>query len=275
MEENNYNQENEFISETGEENEELGLVDKIIGVFASPSRTFDSISRFDPRFTDWLLPVLLLIIVQIGSSFLLMNNPKIRDEAVSMQLKIAEESLSDAVESGKISKQQAAEQMSMMQENIDKQMQNTKVFQYLGILIFGFIGFFFFVTVYFIISKYLLRGTGGYRQAMTAYGMTQYIAVLQYVITIILSLASESMMSPNLASLTGADLMRFNGFLMAKADPLKIWGYVVLGIALANMFQARNTMKYVITVLVLWLLSSFGLYYLGQAIPAMRWMSLG
>lgn len=290
MEENNYPTENEennkpienydFAeelekSEEPEETEEIGIVDKIIGVFSSPGKTFDSISLHKPRQSDWLFPVVLLIIVQIVSSFLLMGNPKILAEASAMQMKMVEQSLNEAVESGKMTKEQAATQYSTMNDNIEKQMDSTKIFQWIGIAIFGFLSFFFFTTIYFLLARYALRGIGGYQQAMSACGLTLYIIALQSIVAIIISLGSESLMNTNLASITGADLMSFNGFLFAKLDPFKIWYYVVLSIALANMFQARNTVKYIIAIFVLWLGSSFAFYYLGQAVPALRWLSMG
>ena len=190
MEENNYPTENEeknkpienydFAeelekSEEPEETEEIGIVDKVIGVFSSPGKTFDSISLHKPRQSDWLFPVVLLIIVQIVSSFLLMGNPKILAEASAMQMKMAEQSLNEAVESGKMTKEQAATQYSIMNDNIEKQKDSTKIFQWIGIAIFGFLSFFFFTTIYFLLARYALCGIGGYQQAMSACGLTLYI----------------------------------------------------------------------------------------------------
>ncbi|RPI60422.1 MAG: hypothetical protein EHM44_10455, partial [Ignavibacteriales bacterium] len=60
--------------------EELSHTDKIVGVISEPSNLFSKLVFLNTKATDWLLPLLLLIIVAIASTFIYMSNPEIKME---------------------------------------------------------------------------------------------------------------------------------------------------------------------------------------------------
>jgi hypothetical protein len=50
--------------------EELSHTDKIVGVISEPSNLFSKLAILSTKATDWLLPLFLLIIVAIVSTFI-------------------------------------------------------------------------------------------------------------------------------------------------------------------------------------------------------------
>ena len=49
--------------------EELSHTDKIVGVISEPSSLFSKLVHLNTKVTDWLLPLIALIIVAIAATF--------------------------------------------------------------------------------------------------------------------------------------------------------------------------------------------------------------
>jgi hypothetical protein len=250
-----------------QEMEELSHTDKIVGVISEPSNLFSKLAFIKTKVTDWLLPLLAMIVVAIIATFIYMSNPEIKLEMQQQQEKAMREQFDKMVESGQMTQEQVDEQMDRTSE-----MMNNPLFIYLfpsiGIIIMSLIWFFVFTTIGFLIAKFALKGDGGFTQAMSALGLPLYISVLQSIILIIVGMVMGKMLtglSP--ASLTGMDIKTLPGFLLSRLDVFSIWFYAVVGIAFAKMFKSENTMKYVIASLGIWLVFMFIIFGLGQVSP--------
>ncbi len=269
-------EEPELNEELDEEDDEYEMshLDKMTGVFTSPSETFAEMSKFPPKTTDWLIPVLALIIVVIISNFVMMSNPIIKQAIVEKQMEKIEKGLQDAVDSGKMTQEQADNQMETIQDNIDSQMGAGQVFQVIGTILGVFIVFFVIAGVYFIFAKFVLKGDGTYQTAMVALGLTFYIAVLATIVRIILALAMDKFFADtSVATFMNADTSTIMGFVLSKLDVFSIWSYAVIAIAYAKMFKSESTGKYYAMVFGLWI--GFGLlfFYLGKLIPFLSWIN--
>ena len=249
------------------EMEELSHTDKIMGVISEPATLFSKLSPKPVKTTDWLLPLIGMIIVTIIATFIYMSNPEIRLEMQQQQEKAMREQFDKMVQSGQMTQQQADEQIDRAKQMVGNPM-FTYLFPSIGVLIISFVWFFVFTTIAFLLAKYALKGDGGYTQAMSAFGLPLYITILQSIILIILGLLMGRIVSGvNPASLTGMDVKSFGGFLLSRLDVFSIWYYVVVGIAFAKMFKSDNVKKYVITALATWLVFMFIIFGLGQVSP--------
>jgi len=247
--------------------EELSHTDKIVGVIAEPSNLFSKLAFLNTKVTDWLLPLLALIVVAIIATFIYMSNPEIKLEMQQQQEKAMREQFDKMVESGQMTQEQVDEQMDRTSE-----MMNNPMFIYLfpsiGIIIMSLIWFFVFTTIGFLVAKFALKGDGGFTQAMSSLGLPLYISVLQSIILIIAGLLMGKMLTGlNPASLTGMDIKTLPGFLLSRLDVFSIWFYVVVGIAFAKLFKSDNTRKYVIASIGIWLVFMFIIFGLGQVSP--------
>jgi hypothetical protein len=252
------------------EMEELSHTDKIVGVISEPTNLFSKLAFLNTKVTDWLLPLLAMIVVAIIATFIYMSNPEIKLEMQQQQEKAMREQFDKMVESGQMTQEQVDEQLDRTSE-----MMNNPMFIYLfpsiGIIIMSLIWFFVFTTVGFLIAKFALKGDAGFTQAMSAMGLPLYITVLQSIILIILGMVMGKMLTGlNPASLTGMDIKTLPGFLLSRLDIFSIWFYVVVGIAFAKMFKSDNTKKYVIASLGIWLVFMFIIFGLGQVSPIFK-----
>ena len=249
------------------EMEELSHTDKIVGIISEPSNLFSKLAFLNTKVTDWLLPLLAMIIVAIVATFIYMSNPEIKLEMQQQQEKAMREQFDKMVESGQMTQEQVDEQLGRTAE-----MMNNPMFIYLipsiSIFVIMLLWFFVFTTIAFLIAKFAFKGDGSYSQAMTAMGLPLYISVLQSIVLIIVGLLMGKMLTGlNPASLTGMDIKTLPGFLLSRLDVFSIWFYIVVGIAFAKMFKSDNVKKYIFTSVGVWLVFMFIIFGLAQVSP--------
>ncbi|OGU56408.1 MAG: hypothetical protein A2V66_06215 [Ignavibacteria bacterium RBG_13_36_8] len=249
--------------------------DKLVGVFTNPVETFSKMALLPAQTRDWLIPVLCVIVFAILSNFLLLRNPIIRSQAIEQQMKLIEENFDKAVESGSISRDVADQQLEQIRDNIDTQMQAGMIIQFVATFFIVFIVFFIVSGVFFLIVKFIFKDTGTYSVSMVAYGLPQYVLILQIIVIVITALATDTLLiGTSLATLLKSDTSTLGGFIFSKIDPFRIWFYVIVSIAYAKMFQAKSTVKYLITIFGLWLGVGIIIFFISQYIPILRPLAL-
>ena len=262
---------NETITPTEETTNDAGELshsDKMIGVFTEPAKTFFTTSKFPPRNKDWVIPVLIFFIVVALIRSIAMTNKEVYFEAKKQGI----DRIEKMVESGTMTREQGDEAINA----IDQQMEFMQgpigwVITIATTLIFGFIVFFIIVGIYYLFIKFVLKGEGTFASALVANGLTSYISILQIIIGGILTmLFGKMIMDTSLASLMDSDKTTFTGWLLAKVDPISIWGYIILAIGFAKMFKSESTGKYYALVIGLWLIGGFILFQLAQAVPFLQ-----
>lgn len=248
--------------------EELSHTDKMTGIFTEPSETFGKIAKFPVRTIDWLLPVLILFLIVALTRILVMSNEEIAFQERQKQ----EKQVNELVEKGVLTQEQAETQIERT-----RQFSNSPVAYIImtfTILIGGFIVFFLIVLIYFLLSKFALKGNGGYTSALVANGLPAYITIIQIVIAAILSLAFERLINDvSVASLANMDKSTIAGWFFGKIDPISIWVYSVLSIGLAKMFRSDSIKKYFIMVFSIWILGSLLIWLIGKAVPFLSFLS--
>lgn len=269
------NKSEEPIEEILEEEEELGLTDKIVNVITEPGELFSSVSKLPPKTMDWLLPLLFVIIASIISTFVLFSNPTIKADMVEKQMKQIEENFQEMVDQGQMTQAQADQQLDMIQERMDDSGSGQLIISSVGIIIITFIVFFIIAGVYLLVAKFALGGEGDYKTSMVAYGLPHYIVVIQVIVMIVAAIGMGKMfMDTSVGSFMGVGKEGIYGWIMHKLDPFSIWFYAVVGIAFAKMFKSEDTVKYVIAIFALWLGFSLLFHFLAEALPFLRWFGL-
>lgn len=255
--------------------QELSHSDKMIGIITSPSDTFEKIAKFPPKTSDWFIPVLILCIVVALTQILVMTNPEIAFQAKQKQMEAIQKNFDEAVASGRMTRQQADEQMDVISERMGSMGAITYVFQTLGIFLVIFIFFFIICGIYFLLSKFALKGEGTYASALVADGLISYIGIIHIILAAILSLAFGRLMREvSLASLMDIDKSTIAGWLLAKVDPLSIWAYSVLSIGLAKMFKSQSTGKYFVMVFGLWIVGGLLLWFIAKTVPFLSFLNM-
>lgn len=248
------------------EDEELSFSDKAVGVFTEPIATFESIAKYDLKFIDWFLPILIVAILAISSQFLLMINPEIKHEIIKKQMTAIEERIDEAVESGQMSQAQGEQQLEIIQSRMGD---TNPVFMLIqgGIgLVMFFIVFFIIAAFYFILAKFILKGEGSYTGAMIASALPSFITLLQLILIIIVSLVMGKLIKGfSIATLLGMGNDTLVGFILSRFEVFSIFAYSVTGIALAKLFKAESVKNYIIAVIASWLVASTIIWVLSQS----------
>ncbi len=255
--------------------QELSHTDKMIGIITAPKETFEKIAKFPPKTMDWFVPVLILCIVIALTQILVMTNPEIAFQAKQKQMEAIQKNFDEAVAKKQMTQEQADEQMSKIEERMASSGAMMYVFQTIGIFIFVFVFFFILCGIYFLFSKFVLKGDGTYASALVADGLVSYIGIIHIILAAILAFAFGRLMrDASLASLMDMDKSSIAGWLLAKVDPLTIWAYSVLSIGLAKMFKSDSVGKYFIMVFGLWIVGGLLLWLLAKAVPFLSFLNM-
>ncbi len=251
--------------------EELSHTDKMVGVFAEPGIMYEKTSHFPPKTIDWIIPLIVMILFSIISSYIILSNAEISYNIKHEQLAKIEKSFQEMVDKGQMTKEQAQEQM----DNIEERMSGgTSLVQTIIFTIVRVFLFFFIVSgFYFIVAKFIFKGDGTYASAMVATGLTAYIDVIQVIVATILTIATGRLfMDTSLAAFMHIEKSTFVGFLLGKIDVITIWSLAIASIGLAKMFKSEKTGKYFIFVFGLWIVWGLIIFGLGQAVPLLRFL---
>lgn len=250
---------------------EMSHTDKLVGVFTEPSSTFDKIAQFPPKTIDWLLPLFSVIILSILAYVVITSNPVIKYSLIEKQMKGMEERFDQMVKDGQLTEAQKDEQLERTREFMSNSSGATLVFTAVGITITMFVMFFLISLFFFLISKFVLKGDGGYSSTMVAFGLPYYIIIIQIVLTVILSLLmTKHVTGTSIAAFLDVNPKEFLGFMLSKIDPISIWFYIVVGIGLSKMFQSEQKGKYVATVIGCWLGFSIIFFFLAQQVSFLQ-----
>lgn len=254
---------------------EMSHSDKMIGVITEPSATFEKIAKFPPKTMDWFLPILLLIVLVSLQQVLYRTNPDIAYQLKQKQMEAINKRLDDAVQNGQITKEQADQQRTVIENRIEQMGNTGLIFQIVGIFVVIFVMFFLMAGIYFLLAKFVLKGDGTYMGVMSASGLSAYIGIIGViVVTIISLLMGKLIMDPSVASFVGAEKSTITGWVLAKLDLFGIWGYIVFAIGLAKMFKSTSTQKYIMLVFGVWIVGGLALFFLAKVVPFLKFLGV-
>jgi len=247
--------------------QELSHTDKMIGIITAPKETFEQIAKFPPKTSDWFIPVLILCVVVALTQILVMTNPEIAYQAKQKQ----QEQLDNLVSKGQLTQEQADARMKGM----ESMGAIIHVISSVSIFIVVFVFFFILSGIYFLFSKFALKGDGVYASALVAGGLDTYIGIIHVILAAILAFVfGRVMRDASLASLMDMDKSSIVGWLLAKVDPLSIWSYTVLSIGLAKMFKSQSITKYFIMVFGLWIVGGLLVWFIAKSVPFLSFLNM-
>ncbi|HEX2867693.1 MAG TPA: Yip1 family protein [Ignavibacteriales bacterium] len=257
--------------------EEPSHSDKLAGVFLSPAQTYEQMSKFPPRVIDWLLPVSLMIIFAIIANVIIMNNPDIRYEVQQKQMAQLEKTFNQMVEKGQLTREAADEQLDKNRERMEQFGSGGigTVLQAISTVFAVFITFFIVTGIYFLFSRFVLKGEGTYMSALSANGLSYYISIVGLIAMILASLfLRRFMMGTSLGAFMNMDKSTFAGLLMYKLDLFGIWGLAVTSVGLSKMFHSKSMGKYFAVVFGIWIVWSFIAFGIASAVPALSFLNM-
>lgn len=238
---------------------DITLGDAMAGVFSEPGNTFISVKRAVKK-NYWLLPLLIVIIVSILSSFLVLRDEELSSAIRDKQKTAMMEQMDKAVKEGKMSREDADKQLEQSQKFMSGSM----------MMVFGIIASFFAVVIFFFLksliywgSVKIFKGTAGFKDVLNVVGLAGLITSIQLIIDTVLAVLTGKLMS-NIGPIllfseeaVGKSMFK----VIANFDLINIWYLIIVGIGLAKVSDLKSS-KTISIVFVLWiiwvLLTSFG-----------------
>lgn len=264
-------EENHNEEQLQEEETEFGHLDKVTGVFTEPGVTFSKIDADNAKATDWLIPLLLVIIAAVMSNYLMMTNPVLKQKIVDQQMETVNKQLQEAVEKGQISQEVADEQSDMIRDRMKQQGENMAI-QIIFMVIFFFLLFFIVAGFFYLINRFAMQDQFTFPQILSVFGLTSYISVVQIIVILVIALVTDSMVtSTSVTQFAEMDIHSIDGYLLSYIDPFRIWYWVVLAIGFAKIGKSE-TNRYLFLVFAIWLVFGVGIFFLSKAIPFLQFM---
>lgn len=217
--------------------EPLSLTDRMMGVYTDPEPTFENLKQAGPRATDWLVPLLLMLVVTLIVSLIKFDDPEVRREIMRQQ----EQRMEAAVEDGSMTQEQADAAMDQM-SNMGGLF---KIISVAGIVVGTPIMFLLIALFHWLVTRFAFKGTATFYLTFTALCLTAYITMLEPLMTLILGFATGNpfaSLSPGLFFEHDATNKLY--LAMSALKPISLWGYAVFAIALTKIGEISKAKAY-------------------------------
>jgi hypothetical protein len=251
MAENIEQSQQEQTSTTPETPQNIELGDALAGVFTEPGDTFAAVKQSTKK-NYWLVPMIVVIVVSILATLMVLRDEELTAGIQEKQMKAIKERLDKAVKEGKMTQEEANQQIEQSQKFMTGQMM-----MIFGLIfsVFGVLLFFFVKALIYWGGLKLFRGNATYVDVLNVLGLSGIIVAIQLVVDTVLAVITGRILvniGPvllvNEASV-GTAMYTF----LANFDLINIWYLIVVGIGLAKASNLKTSLT-VPFVLVLWLL---------------------
>jgi len=223
---------------------EPGVLSKIIGVFISPRKSFESVDRKP----NWVAPVVILLLFSLVASFAIM------DVAVSERM---EEQREKMIERG----------MSPTDADaaLEKGMAIGKIAGYVFAPVGTVVTLLIVAGVLLFAGNVLLGGESTFKKAFAMYSYASLIGVLGFLLKIPLILQKQTMnVHFSLATFLPADQSkRFVYLLLSKVEIFSLWQLAVVCIGMGVIYHF-HTKKAATVVVPLWAVYAIGSAAIGS-----------
>ena len=212
----------------------MSLAARLVNVFAVPGEVFDDVKTASHSAANWLLPVLLSCLVGVVGILIVFSQPAVRQALIEKKLRPMEQKLDRQVETGKVSREQADQQVKVMETMFGPTM--LKISSSFGMVIYSFMHLFWWALLLWLAGKLLLKARFGFLKAVEVVGLASMIAVLGLIVKALLQVNfSNPAASPSLALMVGEfDERNVSHLLLAMVNLFDLWELAVMAVGLAR-----------------------------------------
>lgn len=233
------------------------------GVISSPEETFTELKSSKPG-NYWLVPLIIAILLSVISTFLYFQNPVILKDEMDRQLMESKEKLEQSVKDGTLTKEQADQQLDLIEKFGDPESMMTKIISY-SASVLGIPFVVIILSLVYMLGVRLLKGDITFQNAMNVTGIASVISAIGTIISAVLSLVLDRVVNISPAILLDRESTSNTLYNVIFAfDVFTIWHYVVIAIGLyclANISKAK-AFGLVFGVWIGWLIITNGVSYI-------------
>jgi len=237
-----------------ETDQRMSFLDKLTNLFASPGALFENVRQTGPTNSNWLAPWLIFVTVSIATSQLMLTSPSLSNQLEVMLKKQLSTPMEDAIKEGKITQEQADQQVEQYAKP------GSAWFTMLsmgGVLTGSIVVLFALALFYNLLGRSVMNATVPYLKVVEVVGLTFLISSLERIVTTSLMFVTDSInASPSLVLfLSGIDLENKFHVALSKINLFTFWDLTITSFGLSTLFQ-RDFPKVFVLIFALWLLWS-------------------
>lgn len=235
-----------------EEPQELSQMDAISGIFTEPGNTFDTIAKY-PKRNFWLLPVIILVVTSVVSSFLFFSDAELVGKMMDKQKQQLRERMQESVKDGKMSQEQANDAIEKAEKFMDPKGLFFKITGFAGAVIAPFLMLFVLSVIYMLFLK-MFKANFEFTNILNVVGLSMIVSAIGSVLAIVISIIMGDLNSIGLSLVLKADTVgeTLHALLM-KLDVFSIWFYILISIGLVRVAKVKSAISYLI-VFGLWII---------------------
>jgi hypothetical protein len=226
----------------GQQEAKLPFLTKVILIFTNPSKVFANLKIYP----DWLLPMVLILVFTIGSSFVLKD----------LGIAAAKQKILD-------SDQFPEEQKEQIIERMEQGGSLQLVMGVVGPIIFIFAAFAIAAGVFYLTGNFIFGGTTTFKTMFSVYTWGYVVSILEALIKVPLALAKNSVnVYTSLAVFFDPAESDTTLFKLANAvDIFSLWRLFLWGLGISIIYKFSQGKAYGIVIFwyVVWTLISIGL----------------
>lgn len=235
-----------------EEQQELSQMDAISGVFTEPGNTFEAIAKF-PKRNFWLLPVIILVITSVVTSFLFFSDTELVGKMMDKQKQQMREKMQESVKDGKMTQEQANDAIEKAEKFMDPNGLFFKITGIAGSVVSPFLMLFVLSVIYMLLLK-MFKANFEFTNILNVVGLSLIVSAVGSVIAIVISIITGDLTSVGLSIIFKADAVGDTlHALFMKLDVFSIWFYILVAIGLVRIARVKPAVSYSI-VFGLWII---------------------
>jgi hypothetical protein len=232
----------------------LSVSDKFIGILSEPSAVFTNLRLAGHRSSDWVVPLVVLIVVSVLAAWIKLSNGQIFGEILTQQ----EEQVQEMVKNRRITQQVADQQMDFVKAHPIL----LKIGQVFNPLIVIVLVFFAFALVAWLAGKYIFKAAVTYGLLMAVIGLTLYTDIIAQVVNVVIAIVTGNFYAClSLGLLVPFDLKSWVYRLAMTCDPIAVWGYVLIAMGFREVARISSAKAYGF-VAAIWILKVLWVVFL-------------
>ena len=207
--------------------------DVVVDLITSPAELFEDV-RMNPVVPsrNWLIPLVTFILVQLVVGQLIVRNDSLADQLGATIRK----GFDQQVEAGKMTREQA----DQVYEQFARPGSTMFMISQAGATVLGTpLVLFVLGLVYWLLSKWFLKGAAPYMKVVEIVGLVFIISILEAIVTTFLVFAMNSVFATPSLGIFISDYSLTNKFhiAMSKINVFTFWSLAVISIGLAKVMM--------------------------------------
>jgi hypothetical protein len=231
----------------------MSFTDKLANIFMSPGELFENVRLTPTTHSNWLVPTILVALMGIVMTVAFMSNPSLTEQIRQQGKEAMDQQFEKQIQQGKMTPEQANQARERAEQFTSPGF--LMIGQTVGSVIGPFVGLVVMGLIYWLLGKWGMRSDAPFVKVLEVVGLTNFIGVLEKIITLIMQFTMDSIFAGPNAGLFIAKISSLNPWHMfaMSMNVFTFWTLAIIAVGLSKLFQ-RDFPKVLVLVVAVWLI---------------------